>query len=159
MTSRRGAYGTKTAQASPRTFGERLRRIRIAWGWTQGQLAESLGSNQRLVSHWERGVAIPSGAAMTALSSLVGISPEALLSGKGFTIPDFPAKLEGVSKEGAVKCSALAKILPQPQSDGVMLLDLDGYRIDQISTTEAVRILKNARNEGNEVWVVIREAK
>jgi hypothetical protein len=40
--TRRGAYGMKTALTSPKTFGERLRRIRLAWGWSQGRLAETV---------------------------------------------------------------------------------------------------------------------
>jgi DNA-binding transcriptional regulator YiaG len=70
--TRRGAYGMKTALTSPKTFGERLRRIRLAWGWSQGRLAETIGSNQRLVLHWERDIAKPSGTALTAIASLVG---------------------------------------------------------------------------------------
>ena len=157
--TRRGAYGTKTAQTSPKTFGERLRRIRIAWGWSQAQLAESLGSNQRLVSHWERAIATPSGAAMTAISSLVGITADALLNGKGFTIPDIPAKVEGVSKEDMAKHSALSKMLPEAEAEGVMLIDLDTHQTKHLSTTEVVRALKNAKSDGSQVWMVVRVVK
>ena len=110
----RGAYGKKDVQSSPQTLGERLRRIRIAWGWSQGRFAEALGSNQRLVSHWERDIVKPSGAALTAISSLIGMTTEALLTGKGFTIPDIPAGVEGVNREKGhpvrSPCSIIAEI-------------------------------------------------
>jgi hypothetical protein len=96
---------------------------------------------------------------MTALSSLVGMSSEALLSGKGFSIPDLPAKLEGVSKEDAAKCAALGNMLPRIKSDDVVILNLNAYKISSASTTEAIRALKSARSDGSEIWVVIREAK
>jgi DNA-binding transcriptional regulator YiaG len=154
----RGAYGTKKALTGPSTFGERLRCLRIAWGWSQGRLAQALGSNQRLVSHWERDIAKPSGAAMTAISSLVGMTTEALLTGTGFTIPDIPAKVEGVAKETVAQYAALSKFLPQAVGESVMLVDINGYQAKPLNLQEAVRALKTAK-EDHEVWVVVRTRK
>lgn len=96
---------------------------------------------------------------MTAVSSLVGITSDALLSGKGFTIPDIPAKVEGVSKEDVAKYSALSKMLPEPEAERVMLINLDTHQTKRLSTAEVVRALKKAKSEGSEVWVVVRVVK
>jgi transcriptional regulator with XRE-family HTH domain len=126
MKNIRGAYGAKDKQtASPTTFGERLRRVRIAWGWSQGQLADAMGSNQRLVSHWERDIAKPSGAAMTALSNLVGLTTEALVTGKGFTTPDIPAMVEGIAKETIAQYAVLLRSLPMPRKGRITLVNMD----------------------------------
>ena len=96
---------------------------------------------------------------MTAISSLVGITSDALQSGKGFTIPDIPAKVEGVSKEDMAKYSALSKMLPEAETEGVMLIDPDTHQTRHLSTAEVVRALKNAKSEGSEVWMVVRVVK
>lgn len=41
------------------TFGENIRRIRLERGYNQLQFAELLGSNQSVVSAWERGYRNP----------------------------------------------------------------------------------------------------
>ncbi|MGA2083019.1 MAG: helix-turn-helix transcriptional regulator [Holophaga sp.] len=152
----RGAYGTKNALTSPKTFGERLRCIRMAWGWSQKRLAETLGSNQRLVSHWERDIAKPSGAAMTAISSLLEISTEALLNGKGFTIPDMPALVEGVPKETVAQYAVLSRSLPKPKKGRIALVNIDAFESKPLTLDEAVRVLKATKGTDAEVWVVVR---
>ena len=154
--TRRGAYGTKTAQASPKTYGERLRRIRLAWGWSQGRLAETLGSNQRLVSHWERDIAKPSGAALTAISSLLGISTGALLTGEGFTIPDMPALVEGVAKDTVAQFTAISRLLPKPRKGRIAVVDLNAFESKPITLDEALKTLKDTKGTDMEVWVVVR---
>ena len=155
----RGAYGTKNALTNPQTIGERIQRVRMAWGWTQYRLAEALGSNQRLVSHWERGVAKPSGAAMTAISSLLGITSEALLTGTGFTIPDLPAMVEGVAKETVAQYTALSNLLPEAESDRIILVDIGGFQSKPLALAASVKALKIAHGEDKEVWVVVRSRK
>ena len=153
---RRGAYGTKSAQTSPRTFGERLRRTRLAWGWSQGRLAETLGSNQRLVSHWERDIAKPSGAALTAISSLLGMSTEVLLTGDGFTIPSMPTLLEGVERETVAQYAALSRLLPKPKKGRITLVDLNAFESKSLAQAEALKILKDATSADPEIWLVVR---
>jgi transcriptional regulator with XRE-family HTH domain len=146
----------KTALTSPKNFGERLRRIRLAWGWSQGRLAETLGSNQRLVSHWERDIAKPSGAALTAIASLVGMTSEALLTGKGFSIPDMPALREGVAKETVAQFSALSRLMPKPEKGRIAVVDLNAFESKPITLDEALKTLKGMKGTNTEVWLVIR---
>lgn len=152
----RGAYGTKTAQTSPRTFGDRLRRVRMAWGWSQGRFAETLGSNQRLVSHWERNKAKPSGAALNVISSLLGISTEALLTGEGFTIPDMPVLVEGMAKETVAQYTALSRLLPKPKKGRIAVVDLNAFESKPLTLDEALKTLKDTKGTDTEVWVVVR---
>ena len=156
----RGAYGAKDAKtASPKSFGERLRRIRMAWGWSQGRFAEGLGSNQRLVSHWERDIAKPSGAAMTAIANLVGMTTEALLTGKDFTIPDIPVMVEGVAKETVAQFAALSRSLPRPRKGRITLVNLHAFESKPLTLDEAIQALKDMKRADREVWVVVRGPK
>ena len=152
----RGAYGTKNALTNPRTFGERLQRVRIAWGWSQKRLAEALGSNQRLISHWERDIAKPSAAALTSLSALLGFSTEALLTGNGFTLPDMPILPEGVAKETVAQYTALARLLPKPEKGRIAVVDLNAFESKPLTLDEAVKALKDLKGTDTAVWVVVR---
>lgn len=155
----RGAYGKKDVQSSPQTLGERLRRIRIAWGWSQGRFAEALGSNQRLVSHWERDIVKPSGAALTAISSLIGMTTEALLTGKGFTIPDIPAGVEGVNREKVTQYAALARSLPKSTKGCITVMDIDTLEAKPLTLEATIKALKALRETDKEIWVVTRSRK
>lgn len=157
--SNRGAYGAKKAQTSPQSFGKRLQCIRLAWGWSQGRLAEAIGSNQRLVSHWERDKAKPSGAALASISALLGTSEEALLIGEGFTIPDMPALVEGAGKETAAQFMALSRLLPDAPAGTVMMVNLDAFQAQPLTQTNAIKALKTATTDECEVWIVVRSRK
>ena len=72
MTTGRGAYQAKKPTGPLASLGQRIRAVRITWGWTQGTLAKALGSVQSLVSEWEKDVSRPSGASLTALAAAGG---------------------------------------------------------------------------------------
>lgn len=63
----------------PETFGERVRRLRIARGWDQRQLAEAAGIGQMSVSQSERDL-IPGVTALTVslLATALGVSMDYL---------------------------------------------------------------------------------
>jgi len=148
----RGACGTKMALTSPKTFGERLRSVRAALAWSQKWLAETLGSNKRLVSHWERDIAKLSDTAMTAVTNLVGTAIEALLTGKGFTILDMPAFVEGVAKETAAQFAVLSRSLPMPKMGLIMLVDADSFESKPLALSDAVKVLNGLSEAENEEW-------
>lgn len=56
------AYGTMSATA--------IKSIREALGMTQSEFAENLGVQQTAVSHWEKGLRRPSGAAEILIEML-----------------------------------------------------------------------------------------
>jgi DNA-binding Xre family transcriptional regulator len=43
-------------QTQTTTMGERIRQLRLARGWSQGQLAERVGVTGGAISHWESGL-------------------------------------------------------------------------------------------------------
>ena len=154
--SNRGAYGTRTPKVHPQTLGQRLRHVRILWGWSQERFADAIGTNQRLLSHWERDKAKPSGAALTSLSVLLGNTPEALLTGEGFVASDPPALPEGVAKETIAQFSLLSRLLPDVHGDGVILVDLDAFEAKRLSRSDASKAMSKQKGD---VFLVIRKGK
>ena len=71
---------------SPRSsFGERLATARQQAGLTQEQLAERLGTTQRVVTHWEReGVALRADQ-IAALADLLGVTADYLVGRESVT--------------------------------------------------------------------------
>lgn len=60
----------------PTGFGPRLRRLRLAAGWTQAALAARAGVSRRAVIKWERGEREPSWPAVVALARALGVGVE-----------------------------------------------------------------------------------
>ena len=66
------------------TFGERLRLARKRAKLTQAEVGRAVGlQDHALVSQWETDKALPTGAQMLALPSLLGVSGHFLLTGQG----------------------------------------------------------------------------
>ena len=63
-------------------IGLHIRALREAHGWTQGQLAEHLGTTARRVGVWETQTGGPSAAMITRLCAVFGVSQAELLAGK-----------------------------------------------------------------------------
>jgi len=81
MTEQRGMSGTKAA------LGERIRELRTKRGWTQQQLAERVGVQQKQISSYERGANIPSGQTFIALSEAFSVSLDFLAQLSAHTSP------------------------------------------------------------------------
>jgi len=148
MTSR-GAYkGGLSAKVAPESFGARLRRIRVAWGLTQGQFGERLNTDQQMISLWERGKTQPSRTGATLLASYLGLSVEALMTGEGFTVPDMPTPTDSDS---------IACYLPN-LSPGVMVaVDLGTGQATPMDLGELKDLLDHHRKRGSRAWVVVEE--
>lgn len=61
-------------------FAENLKRMRVAAGMTQAQLAQRLGVDQRTVSAWEKGVARPSFETLALICDIFDENFDSLLS-------------------------------------------------------------------------------
>jgi transcriptional regulator with XRE-family HTH domain len=85
----------KTRKPSPplRTLGLNIRATRKAWGLSQQAFGSAIRCDQASVSFWERDRVTPSGAALTALSCLLGISVAQLLDVDTFVVPAGPADI------------------------------------------------------------------
>ena len=61
------------------TFGQRLRRIRKEKGLTQRTLAEKVGVNQHLISHYERETNKPNVTTLEWICEALGVTATELL--------------------------------------------------------------------------------
>ena len=159
MTSGRGAYLNPQQDGKPSTLGQRIRAIRVAWGWTQTTLAKALGSRQNVVSEWEKDISKPSGATLTALAKLVDLPVKALETGRGFRIPEPPdAKPEGglMSKRDV---QSLKKLLPKLGEGEILQVDTGSEDSELVQLQDALEAIRQAKNEGRSVWLVVGKAE
>ncbi len=157
MTSSRGAYQSKKPLGKLTTLGQRIRAIRIAWGWTQATLAKTLGTVQHMVSEWEKDVSRPSGASLTALAGLYRLSVSALDTGKGFSIPEPPCpRSDGthMSKRGI---QDLRHLLPQLKPEEILQVDTQAEDTALVQLSQALQAIREAKKQGRQVWLVIGE--
>lgn len=137
---------------SYRTMGERIKAVRTTWAWSQEEMASALRVDQASISFWERDRIVPSGSAMVALAALIRTSPEALETGKGFVVPDPPARAVH-RREGRKHLRSLA--LPASDPEQTVFVDLlDGSAQIQAATDVASR-LAEALRLGRRAWVVV----
>lgn len=150
-----GAYGKARIPAVPRTLGERLRKIRLAWDWSQTEMAEALGTNQRTYSAWERDGQLPSQASMMALCRFLRLQPGALHQGRGFSVPDEPLRLGAAS--GSEETPGTLIVVPHLDPDAAaMLLHMDPEEPSRpLGPRQAVAALKAALKEGRQIWMVV----
>ena len=155
MTSGRGAYQGKKPQGPLASLGQRIRAVRIAWGWTQGTLAKVLGSAQSLVSEWEKDVSRPSGASLTALAKLFHTTASALSTGKGFKISDPPEAKPVGGQMSKRSIQELKGLLPVLNEGEILHVDTGSKDSELVALKEALAALRAARKEGRSVWLVI----
>ena len=55
-------------------FSARLKELREQAGWSQKELAEKSGLNQRTISHWEQGLRDPAWTSVLALARALNVS-------------------------------------------------------------------------------------
>jgi hypothetical protein len=84
------------------------------------------------------------------------MTTEALLTGKGFTISDMPALVEGVAKETVAQFSALSRLLPKPKKGRIAVVNLNAFESKPLTLDEAIKTLKGMKGTNTEVWLVVR---
>lgn len=131
------------------TLGTRIRSVRRAWGWTQRDLASALGTDQQVVSYWERDKSHPSRGFLKLLADLFRIPEAVLVHGRNFTVPEEPA-----SDGDAALLQGLERLLVSPLED-LILADLDLGGVDHPSLNEVFQAMRAARKEGRQILVVI----
>ena len=55
-------------------IGEKIKELRIEYGFSQAMLAKQIGASQKAVDYWERGVNEPKASYVIALVRFFGIS-------------------------------------------------------------------------------------
>ena len=64
-------------------FGQRLKELRKAAGYSQTRLAEFLGISQQAVGKWETGRATPDPSTIATIARLLGVSADTMLGTSG----------------------------------------------------------------------------
>ena len=60
-------------------FGEKLRKLRVEKGWTQGELAEKAGLGKNTISNYEKGRTYPQDRTVyQTLATILGVAVDAL---------------------------------------------------------------------------------
>lgn len=147
----RGSYGQ--APTTVDTLGKRIRRVRMAWKWSQAQFAEAIHSNQKTLSHWERDRQAPSEAALGALARLMGFSAESLRTGKGFKVPDPPKQVGGLLVPDQVAASLVN--LPKMGETGIVLMHREDDDQSSATPRQVAQAIRKALEEDRPVWVII----
>lgn len=133
----------------PRTLGERIRAVRMGWGWTQTELGQALNTDQTAVSTWERDKARPSGAALAVIAQLFNLPLSALEDDTGpFKVPPRPESTP--SEPFAVQLAPLPSGCP-------VLVDLaQDTRRPLLNIQEVFLQIIEAERHGRQVWVVLK---
>ncbi len=139
-------------QQSLKSLGERIKAVRLSWGWSQEEMAETLRVDQASISFWERDKIKPSGSALVALSALFRTSLDSLEKGPGFVLPDPPSRppLPKTDREFPRSVS-----LPSTDSDPIAVVDLVDGSSKGRQLSEAMMVLVEAVKGGRRVWVVM----
>jgi transcriptional regulator with XRE-family HTH domain len=123
-----GMPAGRPAKTKRPSFGERLAQIRQETGLTQLQLAEKLGTSQRMITYWEReGVALRPDQ-LAALANTLGVTTDFLV-GK-----DTPKKRGGGPTGRAKRLFEAVSQLPRHQQEKIidvvdaLIAQHNGYR-------------------------------
>lgn len=147
----RGAYGTAPKVAD--TLGKRIRRVRLAWKWSQKQLAEAISANPKTLSRWELDRQDPAEPALGALASLFGLSVDALRTGRQFRVPDPPRRVGGVLLAESVAAELVR--LPTLPKPGLVLVQRESGDASVLPSKSVNEVISRARRAGKRVWVVV----
>ena len=107
------------AQKEPHSaFGKRLFALRKARGLTQVQLAEALGTTQRVISYYETDAELPPSTAIIPLARVLEVSTDELLGLK----PTEPNGNSSVQKQRLWKRFQKMEVLPTKDQRAVIRL-------------------------------------
>lgn len=91
-------------ETAAESLAVRIKRLRLARGLTQWQLAELLGITQAAVGRWEAGAFLPEGRYVMKLAGALGIDVSALLG-------ETPTSIDDLTEE--VQLLAAFRVLPK----------------------------------------------
>ena len=134
------------------TLGERIKAVRLAWGWPQEEMAEILRVDQASISFWERDKIKPSGSAIVALAALFRTSVDALEKGEGFVVPAAPNRGEGTRRSRTLPRGVC---LPIGDTDSVTLVDLASGALTSPQLSEAMINLGQYAKDNRRIWIVV----
>lgn len=92
-----------------------IRRARQARGLTQAQLAQILTVTPKAVSKWERGAGQPDVSLIPALSQALGLSSDALLTGRAQANPPDGGNMKRIQFYCCPECGSLLAATGKPE--------------------------------------------
>lgn len=127
----------------------------MALGMTQAELGEKLRTDQTTVSAWEKNKTNLAGPSLVALAELLLTTPEALLTGEGFKVPE-----ESISTQKLVICIGSEKRtvpLPPGTPEGHLtwIEMAKPGNANVLGEKEALAALKKALATRQKIWVVV----
>lgn len=162
----RGAYKPRRRVPVPKTLGQRIAAIRLAFAMSQAAFAEACGASQQSLGLWETDKSKPSRPALVALCRFTGLTAAALLEGDGFEIPDQllgPAHEPDPRKPSRPESLMASEpgnpkpiLLPEAQAGEVWGVDAAGGEERPLSPEDAAELVRRAADQGDVVWVVVR---
>lgn len=143
----RGPYKSKIQSDGDKSFGLRIRQLRVERNWTQEDLSRAIGADQTLVSKWEGGKIHPSAVALKALADLFQVTIKAMETGKGLRAR-VSASVEQIlndkiSLERITGAEAQYKDLAHHGGFGAMEI------------RDAMMALVKANQEGRSIWIIV----
>ena len=87
-------------------IGSNIASFRKTAGLTQAGLAEKLNYSDKAISKWERGESIPDVLTLMQLSSLFGVTVDALVSGDAPVEPEIAEPEKPVARKGIIQALA-----------------------------------------------------
>lgn len=131
--------------APRRTTENAIARARIDKGMTQAQLAEAIGTDQRKVSEWERGVFDVPAAMLIRLSKVLGLPVESMLSekpAKGSPIAE-ARKAKGLTQVELAKAVGVSQGLISTYEKGAHVPEKTLVRIAEVLNVDIETIRSN----------------
>ena len=117
------------SRPSTDTFGDRLRRLRSARGFTQGELGRKISLSQRMVAYYESQGGTPAPPLVAKIAKALGVSSDELLGIKQSSAagaPDTPNELRLWRK--------LRQIRDLPDQKRRLLLQLIDQFLDDVGS-------------------------
>jgi transcriptional regulator with XRE-family HTH domain len=152
---KRGKYRPRKAPLKLETPGQRIRAARVALGLTQREVGGLLRTDQTTISAWEKDKTNLAGPSLVALAELLQTTPEALLTGVGFHVPQEPV----LAQKRGVRVGHEKRTIPLPPEplEGhlawVEKTDPSQPRI--LENAEALKEIKRAIALKRKLWIVV----
>ena len=117
------------------SFHEKIKELRDNHGWTQNELADKLGTDGRMISHYEKGKNIPSADILIKIAELFNVSIDYLLI-------DYIPKRQLDQNGDAELLEKISEISKLPKKDKEMIK----HMIESVITKNKVKELAITAN-------------
>ncbi len=102
------------------TLGQRIKRLRLDRGWTQGQLGVKVKAHKKQISNYERDVTIPSTELLIRMAKVFNVSLDYL----AFDDRDNISSADIADREFLQKLAEIDKLSEQDKTTVKRLLDI-----------------------------------